>query len=170
MSAEQHESDQAAVDEELEPLAIGDHVVDCEVSDSSPMLVVGLPLQQAANYEIATDGKTIADVNPDYPETDLVIEVAYPERTDVSVDEKKSYGFPRSRLELERSVHRDVDPIVDVLETMARRALALDDDPNGGPDSFEHALRHLVSSDHVDQMDEAFELAEAERTIGGDSR
>lgn len=93
--------------DELPALHIGDHVADRE-DDDATLLVVGLPLQRAATYEIDVDGeepKTLADFNPDYPVTDHAIEVIYPDRTDVFVDEQRTYAFPRSRLRLVTPIH-----------------------------------------------------------------
>lgn len=88
---------------DLPGLGVGDHVRDRDDPDAT-MVVVGLPLQRAATYEI-DDGETVADYNAGYPETDHVIEVVYPQRTDVSLDELREYAFPRSRLERVAAVH-----------------------------------------------------------------
>lgn len=96
--------------DDLPGLHVGDHVQDQDNDDDQSLLVTGLPLERAASCVIDDDGTTIADVNPDYPREDHVIEIAYLDRTDVFVDEQPSYGFPRSRLELETPLHdRDTD-------------------------------------------------------------
>jgi hypothetical protein len=91
---------------ELPQLHIGDHVQDREDPDAT-MLVVGLPGTTAADYDV-TDAKTVAGFNPRYPADDLVVEVVYPSRTDVSIDGAQQYAFPRSRLECVAAIH-DVD-------------------------------------------------------------
>lgn len=97
------------LDDSLPSLHVGDHVTDRDEDDAATMVVVGLPLSRAATYAI-DEGTTVADVNPDYPEADHVIEVTYPQRTDVTLDDQESYAFPRERLELEAPVHdRDGD-------------------------------------------------------------
>jgi len=92
-------------------LHIGDHVTDRDDVDDPPLVVTGLPLQRAASYDvdIGGDGETLDEYNPEYPAADHVIEVAYAERTDVYLDEQRTYAFPRSRLRLVEPLHdRDV--------------------------------------------------------------
>lgn len=91
--------------DDLPSLHIGDHVLDRDDEDGATLLVVGLPLQRAATYDVDEDGTTVADYNPDYPAEDHAIEVTYPQRSDVFVDELREYAFPRSRLELVAPVH-----------------------------------------------------------------
>lgn len=91
----------------MDPLHIGDHVTDRE-GDDATMLVVGLPGECAAEYDIGTDELTVADVNPEYPTADPVVEVIFPSRTDADVEGGKRYAYPRSRLKRVASVH-DVD-------------------------------------------------------------
>ena len=88
---------------ELPALHIGDHVSDREDEDGATMLVVGLPVATADEYEVG--GQTIAEYNPDYPAGDDVVEVIYPQRTDVDVRPINEYAFPRSRLALEQPIH-----------------------------------------------------------------
>ncbi|WP_052367751.1 hypothetical protein [Haloferax sp. ATB1] len=93
----------------LPRLHVGDHVTDRdadedEEDDIATMLVVGLDTLRADAYELSDDGPTVADVNPAYPETDDVVEVTFPQRTDLDVD-KKRYAYPRSRLQLEHPLH-----------------------------------------------------------------
>lgn len=90
-------------------LHIGDHVRDRDEPEGR-MVVVGLPLQRAATYELdSDDGTTLADYNEDYPETDHVVEVIYPNQTDVFSDEQQRYAFPRSRLKRATPVHSSED-------------------------------------------------------------
>jgi hypothetical protein len=92
-------------DHDLPALHVGDHVQDRDDPDAT-LVVVGLPLQRAATYVVDEDsGATVADYNDDYPETDHVIEVVFPQRTDVFLEEQRTYAFPRSRLELAEPVH-----------------------------------------------------------------
>lgn len=86
------------------PLFVGDHVRDREDPDSATMVVVGLPLQRAATYNIG-DGRTVADVNPEYPDTEPVAEVVFPDRTDVYLCEQREYAYPEARLERVTPVH-----------------------------------------------------------------
>ncbi|SNZ18234.1 hypothetical protein SAMN06269185_3303 [Natronoarchaeum philippinense] len=91
--------------DDLPPIKIGDHVTDREDDeDSATMLVVGLDTLRADAYELGDGGPTVAEVNPEYPETDDVVEVIFPQRTDLDVD-KKRYAYPRERLSLETPLH-----------------------------------------------------------------
>lgn len=97
-----------ADDVEWPALHVGDHVSDREDPDGT-MLVVGLDTLRADAYELANGGPTVADVNAEYPETDDVVEVVFPDRTDMDAD-KKRYAYPRTRLKLETPIHsRDED-------------------------------------------------------------
>lgn len=99
----------------------GDRVVDKDDMDRDVMRVVRSDLKKAEEFELS-DGSSVADNNPDYPESDSVVEVVY-ESTIQSFfnewDETKSgdfksdledfedkwsvsfsrYYFPKSRLE-----------------------------------------------------------------------
>jgi len=91
--------------DELPNLHIGDHVVDRDADGAATtMLVVGLDTLQAEAYKLSGDGPTVADVNAEYPETDDVVEVTFPQRTDLDVDNKR-YAYPRSRLQLTQPIH-----------------------------------------------------------------
>lgn len=92
-------------DEGLDPLYIGDHVQDREDPDAT-MVVVGMDTLQADAYELGDGGPTVAEVNPEYPPTDDVVECVFPNRTDMDID-KKRYAYPRARLERIASVHSD---------------------------------------------------------------
>lgn len=87
---------------DLTRLDVGDHVQDREADDAATMVVVGTPVETAEAYRC--HGETIADYNPDYPADDDVIEVVYPQRTDIELPDDE-YAFPRSRLRLEEPVH-----------------------------------------------------------------
>jgi len=104
--------------DDIPSLHVGDHVVDCdEDEDAATMLVVGLGTLRADAYPLGDEGPTVADVNPDYPETDDVVEVTFPQRTDMDVDNKR-YAYPRSRLQLKRPIHsRDGDFADDAVPT-----------------------------------------------------
>jgi len=90
----------------LPRLHVGDHVVDrdADPDDSATMLVVNLDTLLAVEHEVDDDGTTVADVNPDYSKTDDVVEVTFPQRTDLEVD-KKRYAYPRGRLALKQPIH-----------------------------------------------------------------
>lgn len=98
-------------DDDDEPkLHVGDHVADRGDDEESvaPMLVVGLPPTSAAEYVVGDDDQTVADYNAAYPPADDVVEVVYPQRTDVALRDKQRYAFPRSRLRLVTPIH-DID-------------------------------------------------------------
>lgn len=85
-------------------LFVGDHVKDCEDENGATMVVVRLTLQRAASYMIGDD-RTVADVNPGYPEEEPVAEVVFPQRTDAFLCEKPRYAYPEARLERVTPVH-----------------------------------------------------------------
>lgn len=89
-------------------LDIGDHVTDRDDPDAT-MLVVGLPLENASDYHLGSDddGPSIADVNPDYPAEDAVVEVIFAGSADTDVDHAKRYAYPQSRLERVTPIHSD---------------------------------------------------------------
>lgn len=102
---------------DLPRLHVGDHVTDRE-DDDATMLVVGLDTMRADAYELGNGGTTVADVNEAYPETDDVVEVVFPSRTDMDVDTKR-YAYPRSRLKRTKSIHDvgdDIDALADALD------------------------------------------------------
>ncbi|UHQ96443.1 hypothetical protein [Natrinema halophilum] len=90
--------------EDREPIDVGNHVQDREDPDAT-MVVVNLDTLRADAYELEDGGPTVADVNPQYPETDDVVEVIYPQRTDLTLEGKETYAFPRERLEVVARVH-----------------------------------------------------------------
>jgi hypothetical protein len=97
------DDDPDVADDELPPLHVGDHVTDRDDVDEPPLVVTGLPLQRAASYDV--DGMPLSEHNPEYPAEDHAIEVAYAQRTDVYLDEQRTYAFPRSRLRLVTPLH-----------------------------------------------------------------
>ncbi|MDF9748416.1 hypothetical protein [Natrinema salsiterrestre] len=93
---------------ETQPIDVGDHVED-EQNPDATMVVVNLDTLQADAYEME-DGPTVADVNTEYPPDDDVVEVVYPNRKDLTIEGKKKFAFPKSRLEVVHRVHdRDGD-------------------------------------------------------------
>jgi len=91
-----------------QPIDVGDHVQDEQDPDAT-MLVVNLDTLQADAYELE-DGLTVADVNTEYPADDDVVECVYPSRTDLSLEDKTRFAYPKSRLEIVNRVHdRDGD-------------------------------------------------------------
>lgn len=91
--------------EDLPALHIGDHVQDRE-DDDATLLVVGLPLQRAGSYVVDEEtGETVADYNAGYDAEAHAIEVIYAERTDVDIESRQTYAFPRPRLELVGPIH-----------------------------------------------------------------
>ena len=107
----QEQADQDDVDDALaelkdvdeEPVDVGDHVTDEQDPDAT-MIVVGLDTLRADVYELEED-LTVADVNPEYPADDDVVECVFPTRTDLDLQDKKRYAYPRSRLEMVARVH-----------------------------------------------------------------
>ena len=97
------ERDDLPTDDELPILDVGDHVTDRDDADEPPLVVTGLPLQLATTYLV--DGTPLAEYNPEYPPEAHAIEVAYAQRTDVSLEEQQTYAFPRSRLRLVTPLH-----------------------------------------------------------------
>jgi len=81
-------------------LSPGDRVIDLDVlpDEPDPMMVVGIDIGPANSYT-AYDDKTVADVNPDYPSDDSIVEVVYPP-FDGGFEESTRYSFPRSRVRL----------------------------------------------------------------------
>lgn len=68
------------------------------------MLVVNLDTVRADAYELE-EGQTVADINTEYPSNDDVVEVVYPNRTDLTLEDKERYAFPKSRLEVVSRIH-----------------------------------------------------------------
>ncbi|WP_284008110.1 hypothetical protein [Haloarcula pelagica] len=75
--------------------------------DQATMLVTGIPGNRAEDHPVGSGSETVADYNEDYPASDWVIQVCYPQRTDVSLGSQTEYSFPRSRLELVRAIHTE---------------------------------------------------------------
>jgi len=91
-----------------EPLAVGDHVRDREADDDTTLLVVGLPGEAAGDWPVNDGPETVAEYNEDYPASDPVVQIVYPQRTDTALEDKPVYSFPRSRLVRVAPIH-DVD-------------------------------------------------------------
>lgn len=94
------------------PVYVGDIVADRSPGDDpseEPMLVVSRYVKRADEYDINNDGTTVADVNPAYPPGDRVIGVKYIPAHTMNVGHKREYAFPRSRLEVIHSPHREVN-------------------------------------------------------------
>lgn len=85
-------------------LNVGDYVKDRDEDVSATMLVVGLSPKTAEDFEIDDDGTTVADVNPDADPEEKVIEVVFPNDHDIDIPDNR-YAYPRSRLQLEESIH-----------------------------------------------------------------
>lgn len=91
--------------EDVAGFHVGDHVSDREETEvNKPMIVTGIPGFMAKEHEFK-NGQTVADVNPEYPEDDPVIEIRYPSRGDRLLSAPKRYAFPASRLEIEHKIH-----------------------------------------------------------------
>ncbi|WP_228371037.1 MULTISPECIES: hypothetical protein [unclassified Natrinema] len=74
------------------------------------MLVHALPSEPACEHMTDEKGTTVADVNHDYPATDDVVVVKFPQRTDSTLEPLQTYAYPRSRIRLVDPFHdRDVD-------------------------------------------------------------
>jgi hypothetical protein len=96
--------------------AVGARVVDRDADDPNPAVVVALPDEPAYAREIdALDGKSVADVNPEYGASGRVATVAYMDDLDTALDvwceadpdvlarictdhEVRTYDFPTARL------------------------------------------------------------------------
>jgi hypothetical protein len=97
----------AAAEDALATLHIGDHVADREADTDATMLVVGTPAEAASEYDI--DGYTVADANPDHPDDDAVLLVVFPKRRHLDLGDAERYAYPRSRLERVAPVHEEGD-------------------------------------------------------------
>jgi hypothetical protein len=96
--------------------AVGARVEDRDADDPNPAVVIALPDEPAYAREIpALDGKSVADVNPEYGAGGPVATVAYAEDLDIALDvwreadpdalaqicadyEVRTYDFPTARL------------------------------------------------------------------------
>lgn len=95
-----------------QPVRVGDHVEDREEDERATMVVVERTDHTAREYRLEGSSKTVADVNEDYPATDDVVEVVYPERETERMGDLKPYAFPVSRLQVTAPVH-DQDELED---------------------------------------------------------
>lgn len=94
------------------PVRVGDHVEDREEDEGATLVVVERTDHTAREYRLEGSSKTVADVNEDYPATDDVVEVVYPERETERMGDLKPYAFPVSRLQVTDPVH-DQDELED---------------------------------------------------------
>ncbi|WP_434531058.1 hypothetical protein ACODNH_05445 [Haloarcula sp. NS06] len=85
-------------------LHVGAHVHDREQDRDAPLVVVGTPTARADEYK-CNDDATVAEYNKDYPADDRVVEAVFAQRTTVDIERVQRYAYPRSRLQLETSVH-----------------------------------------------------------------
>ncbi|QLH77433.1 hypothetical protein HZS55_09060 [Halosimplex rubrum] len=91
-------------------LHVGDHVQDRQEDDpdeAATMLVVGTPAERADEVAV-DDDLTVADVNPEFPADDRVVEAVFPGRTTADVDHLTRYAYPRSRLRRTAQLHSEV--------------------------------------------------------------
>ncbi|MFB9810959.1 hypothetical protein [Haloarcula sebkhae] len=91
-------------DDEHPQFHVGDHVHDREQDRDAPLVVVATPAARADEYQ-CNDAATVAEYNEDYPADDRVVEAVFARRTTVDIDRVQRYAYPRSRLQLETSVH-----------------------------------------------------------------
>jgi hypothetical protein len=155
---------------------IGDVVLDR--ARNKPLQVVAIATETAAEH----DHVDVADAMAQewgVQDDDRVLECVFlPAGEDTVSSPRKTYAYPEGRLtrypteaalDSIRPVRHPVDQQrLRQVATMAQRALALDDDPGDGPESYEAALRTLVGEAAKDLLDPAFERAEAGRFGGGD--
>lgn len=92
-------------DESGPPYRVGDHVTDREEDEEKPMLVVGITGHTAREYRIEGANKTVAELNPEYPKMDEVVDVVFVQRTDTDLDDLKRYAYPASRLKARNHIH-----------------------------------------------------------------
>jgi len=90
--------------DDLPQLHVADTVEDCDDPDAN-MLVHALPSEPACEHEIDEKGTTVANINQDYPATDDVVVVTFPQRTDSTLGPLQTYAYPRSRIRLVDSFH-----------------------------------------------------------------
>ncbi|GGM64039.1 hypothetical protein J2752_000481 [Halarchaeum rubridurum] len=92
-------------------LHVGDHVQDRDDEGETPatMLAARVPVGDASGHEIDADGTTVADVNPDYPADDDVVEVVFPSRSDTDLTPQNRYAYPRGRLERTAAIHEEAE-------------------------------------------------------------
>jgi len=69
------------------------------------MLVVGIPGRLAREYRVEGSNDTVAELNPEYPKADEVVEVVFVQKTDTDLSDCKRYAYPASRLRHRNSVH-----------------------------------------------------------------
>ncbi|QLH78662.1 hypothetical protein HZS55_15805 [Halosimplex rubrum] len=104
-------NNEAGDTDDLPQLHVGDHVQDRQEDDpdeAATMLVVGTPAERADEVAV-DDDLTVADVNPEFPADDHVVEAVFPQRTTVDVGRLQTYAYPRSRLERVARLHSEED-------------------------------------------------------------
>jgi len=112
MEHSEHENDRR-----VEPLPAGTRVTDLDEPESKHLRVVAETPHEARAARIASIGKTVAEVNQDYPNTDTVYVCAYESGLDEEFGDRwqnwtgaylalmagtygvETFSFPRSRLE-----------------------------------------------------------------------
>lgn len=89
-------------------IRVGDHVIDLETDgpegESDRMLVMKRPGLAADEYEYEP-GKTVAEANPAYPDSDPVILTAFVPSTVGGLGGTDAYAYPESRLEVVSTLH-----------------------------------------------------------------
>lgn len=90
--------------DDLSTVCVGDHVTDRDKDDDVIMVVVGRSPIPAKDWNI-NRSMTVADVNEEYPENDTVIEVIFPQKHHLDVDDASQYAYPQSRLRQVEPVH-----------------------------------------------------------------
>jgi hypothetical protein len=138
-------------DEPDHGFAVGTRVEDRDTDDPNPAVMVALPHEPAYARDIdALDGKSVADVNPDYPASGPVATVAYAEDLDAALEvwreaesdalaqicadeDVRTYDFPAARLREATMTDggRDEDESTDTDEQDG-------DDRDDGPDESHH--------------------------------
>jgi len=91
--------------EQEQPYRIGDHVTDREEDEEKPILVVGVSGHLARDYRVEGANATVAELNPQYPKADEVVEVVFVQKTDTNLANSKRYAYPSSRLKHRNSIH-----------------------------------------------------------------
>jgi len=83
---------------EADMIRVGDHVIDGERNDPSVGIVISRSGLSADEYVFDEMHRTVADANPDYPASDGVVNVVYPDASDCDIDSLERYAYPVSRL------------------------------------------------------------------------
>lgn len=156
-------------------IRVGDIVLDR--ARNKPLQVVAIATETAAEHDHIDVADPMAQ-EWGVADDDRVLECVFlPTGDDAVSAPRKTYAYPEGRLtrypaEVALDSIRPVRHPIDqqrlrLVATMAQRALALDDDPGDGPESYEDALRLIAGEAAKDLLDPAFERAEAARFGGG---